>query len=363
MGIASAASPELDSPASLLHFSKLSTTVFTMNTSLAQSNNLLPQRLLGNSDISVSVVGLGCNNLGRKGTTTQEIPGATEVVQKALDSGINYFDVADCYGERAGLAEEVLGKALLNRREEAIIGSKFGMNVGDANGFFTESRGSAAYIKASIDATLSRLGTDYLDVYFLHTPDASTPIAETLETLDSLVTEGKIRSFGSSNFAGWQIAEAHYQAKLLGTRGFVVSESNYNLLDRRAELEVLPASDALGISVFPYFPLANGLLTGKYSENGGPAGSRLVESKPKLLADAPWQAIDGLASLAAENNITLLQLAFSWLASRPAVASVIAGATKVEQITANSQAVVELSAETLAAIDEIVPPLPKIALF
>lgn len=323
----------------------------------------IDHRHLGRSGLTVSVVGLGCNNLGRQHCATETLEGSTAVVTAALDAGITLFDVADVYGAEPGRSEEYLGKALGSRRDEAVVATKFGMDVRGANGPDHGARGSRRYILASVEASLRRLGTDYIDLYQFHTPDPGTPVEETLSALDSLVTSGKVRYVGHSNRAGWQIAEAELLARQLGTERFVSSQNHYNIIDRRAELEVVPAAEAFGLGVLPYFPLANGLLTGKYSREGGPADGRLTHSKPGLLESAPWEALEKYSAFAAERDLTEVQVAFSWLAAQPVVSSVIAGATRPEQVEQNAAAVHPLTSEDLAELDEIFPRPDKIALF
>lgn len=321
------------------------------------------QRHLGRSGLTVSVVGLGCNNLGRPRTATESLDGSREVVQAALDAGITFFDVADTYGAHPGLSEELLGKALGSRRDEAVVATKFGMDAAGANGPDLGARGSRRYVIASVEASLRRIGTDWIDLYQHHTPDPSTPIEETLSALDALVTSGKVRYVGHSNRAGWQVAEAEHVARTLGTERFVSSQNHYNLLDRRAELEVVPAASAYGIGVLPYFPLANGLLTGKYRRDVAPADGRITVSKRHLLDTAPWDALEKLAGFASARGLTVVQVAFSWLAAQPTVSSVIAGATRAEQVRENAGAVHPLSADDLAELDAIFPPPGKVALF
>lgn len=320
-------------------------------------------RHLGRSGLTVSVVGLGCNNLGRPRTATESLEGSRAVVDAALDSGITFFDVADTYGARPGLSEELLGTALGARRSEVVVATKFGMDAGGANGPDLGARGSRRYVIASVEASLRRLGTDWIDLYQHHTPDPSTPIEETLTALDALVTSGKVRYVGHSNRAGWQVAEAEHVARALGTERFVSSQNHYNLLDRRAELEVVPAASAYGIGILPYFPLANGLLTGKYSRHAAPADGRITVSKQHLLADAPWDALEALSAFAVARGLTEVEVAFSWLAAQPTVSSVIAGATRPEQVRQNATSVHPLSPEDLSELDAIFPPPGKVALF
>jgi aryl-alcohol dehydrogenase-like predicted oxidoreductase len=321
-------------------------------------------RRVGNSGLSVSVVGLGCNNLGRPGTATESQEGTDAVVHAALDAGITFFDVADSYGREPGLSERMLGKALAGRRGDAVIGTKFGMDMRGANGNDFGARGSRRYIIKAAEASLRRLGTDWIDLYQFHTPDPRTPIEETLAALDELVASGKVRYIGHSNRAGWQIAEAEFVARARGGSRFNSSQNHYNLLDRRAELEVTPAAAAYGLGVLPYFPLANGLLTGKYAPGKAPEGSRLSRTRTHLVDDADWEQLDAFSAFAAERDLTEIQVAFSWLAAQPSVSSVIAGATRPEQVRQNAAAAAwQPDAADLAELDEIFPRTPKVALF
>lgn len=321
-------------------------------------------RRVGNSGLAVSVVGLGCNNLGRANTATESQEGTDAVVHAALDAGITFFDVADAYGREPGLSETMLGKALGSHRGDAVIGTKFGMDMRGANGTDFGARGSRHYIIKSAEASLRRLGTDWIDLYQFHTPDPLTPIDETLAALDELVTSGKVRYIGHSNRAGWQIAEAEFVARSRGGARFISSQNHYNLLDRRAELEVTPAAEAYGLGVLPYFPLANGLLTGKYSQGRAPEGSRLSHTRTNLVHDADWKQLGAFSAFAAERDLTEIQVAFSWLAAQPSVSSVIAGATRPEQVRQNAEAAAWVpTAAELAELDEIFPRTPKVALF
>lgn len=321
-------------------------------------------RRLGNSGLTVSVVGLGCNNLGRANTATESQDGTDAVVHAALDAGVTLFDVADIYGKEPGLSETMLGKALKGRRNDAIVATKFGMDMKGANGKDFGARGSRRYIIASVEASLRRLGTDWIDLYQYHTPDPLTPIEETLAALDELVRSGKVRYLGHSNRSGWQIAEAEYVARMSGGSRFISTQNHYNLLDRRAELEVLPAAQQFGLGVLPYFPLANGLLTGKYAPGQAPEGSRLSHTRTHMVHDADWDQLGRFSQFAKERGLSELQLAFSWLAAQPAVSSVIAGATRPEQIVENASAVRWVPTdEERAEMDDIFPPVPKVALF
>ncbi|MGO1320607.1 MAG: aldo/keto reductase [Galactobacter sp.] len=323
-----------------------------------------PTVRLGRSGLAVSRIGLGCNNLGRSGTATLDQDGADAVVHAALDAGITFFDTADNYGVEPGLSEIRLGKALGAHRDEVVVASKFGMDVRGSNGEDFGARGSRRYILTAVENSLRRLGTDHLDLYQFHTPDLGTPIEETLSALDSLVTSGKVRYIGHSNRAGWQIAEAEFVARELGTERFVSAQNHYNLIDRRAELEVLPAARAYGLGVLPYFPLANGLLTGKYSTGLAPAGSRLSHSRQEVLEGADLQQLKAFGEFAAARGLPEVIVAFGWLLAQDPVASVIAGATRPEQIRQNVEAWNWVpNPEDLAELEGIFPAPKPIALF
>ncbi|MDO4897670.1 MAG: aldo/keto reductase [Rothia sp. (in: high G+C Gram-positive bacteria)] len=322
-------------------------------------------RQLGKSGLTVSSVGLGCNNLGREKTDTESQQGTNRVLEAALEAGITLFDLADIYGAQPGVSETMFGCALRELgvpRDEIVIASKFGLDAGGLQGKDFGVRGSRRYIMQAVEGSLARLGVDYLDLYFHHTPDPATPIEETLAALGALIEQGKVRYVGSSNYSGWQIAQAEYIGRELGVR-YIAAENHYNLLDRRAELEVLPAARNLGLGVLPYFPLANGLLTGKYNPGKGGVG-RLTRIKPQLLETANWQQLQAFSDFAADRGLSEIEVAFSWLAQQEPVSSVIAGATNAEQVAANAAAIsTRFSAEDLAALDEIFPAPQKIALF
>ncbi|WP_277451967.1 aldo/keto reductase [Janibacter sp. DB-40] len=320
-------------------------------------------RRLGRSGLTVSAVGLGCNNLGRRGAATQTQEGSDAVVHAALDAGVTLFDTADTYGAEPGLSETMLGRSLGARRDEVVLATKFGMDLGGAIGPDFGARGARRYIMAAVEASLRRLGTDHIDLYQFHTPDPLTPIEETLDALDDLVRAGKVRYIGHSNRAGWQIADAEHVARARGGARFISSQSHYNLLDRRAELEVTPAAQAYGLGVLPYFPLARGLLTGKYSSGTAPEGSRLA-SRPEIIEGTDLDQLRAFGDFARERGLTEPEVAFSWLASRPTVTSVIAGATRPEQVRQNAEAISWVpTAEDEAALDQIFPPVDKVALF
>ncbi len=321
-------------------------------------------RRLGDSELTVSAVGLGCNNLGRPGTATESQAGTERVVGAAVDAGITLFDVADTYGARPGLAEERLGAALRGRRDQVVVATKFGMDMRGAYGPDPGPRGSRQYVVTAVEASLRRLATDRIDLYQFHTPDPATPIDETLSALDDLVRAGKVRFIGHSNRAGWQIAEAEYVARALGTARFVSSQSHYNLVDRRAELEVVPACRALGLGLLPYFPLANGLLTGKYADGTAPAGSRLSHTRQHLLDTATSPELRRYSEFAAGRGVSEVTVAIGWLLAQEPVASVIAGATSAEQVVANAGAGdwVPMAAD-LSELDEIFPSPEPISPF
>jgi 1-deoxyxylulose-5-phosphate synthase len=314
-------------------------------------------RHLGDSGLVVSVVGLGGNNLGRPGTAAESLAGAKALVTAALDAGITLFDVADVYGAPRGRSEELLGKALTGRRDHAVIATKFGVDMQGANGPDFGARGSRRYVKLAAEASLRRLGTDWIDLYQVHRLDPSTPLEETLAGLDDLVRAGSVRYTALCNLAGWQLADAAWLARTAGLTRPVAAQNQYSLLERDAERELLPACQRFGLSLLPYFPLANGLLTGKYLRGvDPPAGSRLA-GRQRLLADAPWSRIEKLRAFADERGISMTTLAIGWLAARNGVGSVIAGATTPEQIAVNAVgAGWQPSTEDLVTIDEICPP-------
>jgi aryl-alcohol dehydrogenase-like predicted oxidoreductase len=310
-------------------------------------------RRLGDSGLVVSTVGLGCNNFGRK----VDLDGTRAVVDAALDAGITLFDTADIYGEPHGSSEELLGQVLKGRRDDVVLATKFGMNMHGANGPDFNARGARRYIARAVEASLRRLGTDYIDLYQFHEPDPGTPIEETLAALDDLVRAGKVRYLGNSNFAGWQIADADWIATSRGLTRFISAQNHYNLLQRDVEAEVIPACERFGLGMLPYFPLANGLLTGKYRRGEAPpAGSRLAGGGryAARLAAANWDTIEAIQAYADERGLTMLQVAIGALAARPTVASVIAGATTPEQVRANAEAAAwQPSDADLDALDAI----------
>ena len=298
-------------------------------------------------------MGLGCNNFGRAGTATETLDGTRAVLDAAIDAGVTFLDTADMYGREFGLSETLMGEALEGRRDQVVLATKFG-HADFAPAVTGGSKGSRAHVRRAVEDSLRRLRTDWIDLYQLHTPDPSTPIEETLDALADLVREGKVRYIGHSNFSGWRIAEAEYAAD--GVR-FVSAQNQYSLLARAAEREVLPAAARYGLGFLPFFPLHNGLLTGKFRRDGGPEGSRIMRQRPHLWRDAPWDALERYQAFCDARGITMLEATFAWFLANPLVASVIAGATSAEQVRANAAAATAWtpSAEDLAEIDGILP--------
>jgi len=305
---------------------------------------IMKLRRLGASGLKVSEVGLGCNNFGmridEKATDT--------VVGAAIDAGITLFDTADIYGGTK--SEEFLGKALGKRRGDIVLATKFGMRIGDDE---RRKGGSRRWIMRAVEDSLMRLKTDWIDLYQMHAPDPDTPIDETLRALDDLVTQGKVRYLGNSNFSGWQIADADWTAA--GSSRFVSAQNQYSLLERRVEHEVLPACENFGLGFLPFFPLGSGLLSGKYRRGEKPPeGTRLAAWGSRgaaALSDKNFDKVEKLTGWAEERGHTILELAFAWLLGHDVVSSVIAGATSVEQINANAAtAAWELTAEE---VDEV----------
>lgn len=311
---------------------------------------------LGESGLVVSTVGIGCNAFG----TRIDQDTVDDVVDAALDAGVSFFDTADTYGR--GLSEEMLGRALQGRRQDVVLATKFGMDMEGANGPDHGARASRRYVRRAVEASLRRLQTDHVDLYQLHQPDLVTPLEETLSALGELVTEGKVRYVGCSNFAAWEVAEAHHVARALGVPGYITAQNEYSLYNRVAEDELLPACRALGLSVLPYFPLAYGLLTGKYKRGqDAPQGSRLsAEGQRRRLQNADFDRIDALQEFADDRGIDLLTLAVSGLLAQPGVGSVIAGVSRPDQVTRNVAAAgwrpTRTDLEELATINR--DPLP-----
>ncbi len=310
-------------------------------------------RPLGRSGLVVSVVGLGCNNIGR----SLDAAATRRTLDAGLDVGVTLLDTADSYGAGRGDSEEVLGEVLGADREKFVLATKFGNDMGGVNGPDWGARGSRRYLRTAVEASLRRLRTDHVDLYQYHAPDGLTPVEETLAGLDELVTSGLVRYVGSSNFAGWQVAQADHVAAGLGAERFVSAQNEYSLLDRRAEAELVPACEAYGVGVLPFFPLANGLLTGKYERDvPPPAGTRLGDRKRDLHDNAPWDVLESLRAYADRRGLSMLDVAIGGLAAQPAVVSVIAGATSPDQLRANAAAGEwEPDEQDLAELDRIIP--------
>ncbi len=311
----------------------------------------LPTRSLGDSQLEVSIVGLGCNNFGRR----LDLEGTAAVLGAALDAGITLFDTADIYGG-AGGSERLIGEALEGRRSEFVIATKFGMEMSGADGVPDAPRGSREYIRWAIEGSLERLRIERIDLYQYHRPDGVTPIAETLAALDELVGEGLVGAIGCSNFSASQLEEAERAARRQELSRFVTLQNHYSLLERGIEADVAPACERLGVSILPYFPLASGLLSGKYRRGEpGPEGSRLAAGG-RAGSEEQFDVVESLGAYAAERGIGVLDVAIAGLAAQPAIGSVIAGATRPEQVAANVAALRwEPSAEDLAELDRIAP--------
>jgi aryl-alcohol dehydrogenase-like predicted oxidoreductase len=292
----------------------------------------MKMRRLGSSGLKVSEVGLGCNNFGMRIDQKE----TQAVVDAAIEAGISFFDTADIYGGTK--SEEFLGKALGKRRPDIVLATKFGMRIGDDD---RRKGGSRRWIMRAVEDSLTRLGTDYIDLYQFHSPDPDTPIDETLRALDDLVTQGKVRYIGNSNFSGWQIADADWTAA--GGSRFVSAQNLYSLLERKVEFEVLPACEHFGLGFLPFFPLASGLLSGKYRRGEKPPeGSRLAAWGSRgaaAMSDKNFDKVEKLEAWAGARGHTILELAFAWLLGHDAVSSVIAGATTPDQVKTNAATV------------------------
>ena len=290
-------------------------------------------RQLGSTGLRVSTVGLGTNNFGFR----MDEESSLRVAKFAVDQGINFFDTANMYGR--GLSEERIGKALVGIRKDVIIATKVGIAMGDGTNDVGASR---HHIMQQVEDSLRLLQTDYIDLYQIHRPDANTPIEETLRALDDLVRQGKVRYIGGSNYNGWQTAEAVLTSNALGLAQFVTMQPEYNMLNRSIEAELLPFCDKYNIGILPFYPLASGFLTGKYLQGQeAPEGTRLAgneRAQQNTLTDKNFRILSGLSKFAEDSGHPMVELAIAWLLARPAVSSVIAGATKEEQITANVKA-------------------------
>lgn len=297
------------------------------------------------------MVGIGCNAFG----TRVDADRTSAVVDAAIDEGVAFFDTADVYG--LGESEILLGRALAGRRDEVVLATKFGMDMQGRNGDDGGRRGSAAYVRTAVEASLKRLDTDHIDLYQLHVPDPATDVGETLGALDALVREGLVRAVGCSNFQAWQLVDASWRARSAGLAEFVTAQNEYSLYNRLAEVELTPACEQLGVGILPYFPLAYGLLTGKYRRGeAAPEGSRLEQQSGRL-ENADWDRIEALEAFAAERDVTMLELAMGGLAAQPAVASVIAGVTSPDQVRSNATAARwQPSDDDLAALADLSRP-------
>ncbi|WP_155371534.1 aldo/keto reductase [Catellatospora vulcania] len=313
-------------------------------------------RALGKSGLVVSAVGLGCNNFGWR----LDLDGTRAVVDAAIDAGITFFDTADIYGRATaiGASESMLGEVLKGRRDQVVLATKFGhqgadMGYGPAAG----AKGGRAYIRRAVEESLRRLDTDHIDLYQLHTPDPVTPLAETLAALHELVVEGKVRYVGSSQFAGWQIADAARLAESMGVTPFVSAQNHWSMLERGSEIEVVPAARHFGLGVLPFFPLANGLLTGKVRKGqDAPSDSRLAKDQAGFITDERLNTVEALAEWAQANGHELGKVAIGWLAAQPGCGSVIAGATSPAQVAANAAAADwEPTTAELAELDKLAP--------
>lgn len=307
-------------------------------------------RTLGKSGLEVSAVGLGCNNFGMR----IDLDAARKVVHKALDLGVTLFDTADIYGNMGG-SETMLGQILGERRKDIVVATKFSGPMAEGK---TRKDTSRRYIMSAVETSLKRLKTEWIDLYQLHFPDPLTPIQETLGALDDLVRHGKVRYIGCSNMAAWQVVEAQWTSRHLGVARFISCQDEYSLLVRDLEREMLPAVEAYGLGLLPYFPLASGMLTGKYKRDSAPPADTRFASMQSLSnrfgKDANWDIVEQLEAFCARKGRKLLDLAFSWLLARPPVSSVIAGATKPEQVEQNVAAAAwALTPDEVAEVDRI----------
>lgn len=314
----------------------------------------MEQRNVGTSDLRVSIVGMGCNNFSRPRTATESLEQSIRVIHEAVDKGITFFDGADIYGGVPGRSEEFLGEALRGRRDGVVLATKFGHQDFTMPG--SESwgpKGGRRYVRSAVEASLARLKTDRIDLLQFHTPDPDTPIEETLGILTDLVGEGKVRYIGHSNFTGDMAREAADVALAEEYESFISAQNEYSLLARDIEYDLLPVAVELGLGVFPYFPLANGLLTGKYTAQGGGEG-RMRSIKAAQLAGVDWELLERYRELCDDAGHTMLEVTFQWLLGQPNITSVIAGATQVEQVAQNAAAgAARVSPDVLDAVDEL----------
>jgi aryl-alcohol dehydrogenase-like predicted oxidoreductase len=309
-------------------------------------------RPLGNSGLMVSVVGLGCNNFGRR----LDVEQTRAVVDAAIESGVTLLDTAETYGG-TGRSEEILGEVLEGRRDQVVLATKFGSQGSDMGyGPAAGAKGGRAYIRRAVEQSLRRLRTDYIDLYQIHTPDPQTPVAETIAALTELVRAGLVRYIGHSNFSGVQIAEAAATARELNAEAFISAQNHWSLLERAAELDVVPAAIQFGLGVLPFFPLANGLLTGKVRRGTGPAEGTRLAGRDEYITEAKLDKVEALADWAGQHGRSVLEVAIGGLAALPGCTSVIAGATSADQVRANAVAGEWVPDDgDLADIDKIMP--------
>jgi len=318
----------------------------------------MEKRTLGHSGLTASAVGLGCNNFGRVGTLTQTQKGTSAVLHAALDAGVTFFDTADIYGGTWGLSETLMAEVLGTRRSEAVVATKFGHTAVATPLDECGPKGSSAYIKAAVDASLSRLGVEVIDLFQQHMPDPSVPIEETLEALAELVADGKIRAYGHSQFSVEQLRAADRAAAAMGVAPFVTSQDELSLASRAVEADGrLAAAEEAGMAFLPFFPLANGLFTGKFTRTERPAGTRIADLRPHVADGADWDAMESYQALCDARGITMLDATIGWFLAKPVVGSVIAGATRPEQVAANAAAASAWSptADDIAVIDALFP--------
>ena len=317
----------------------------------------MESRTVGTSDLVVSVVGMGCNNFSRPRTDTETQQGSTAVIRAAVDAGITFFDGADIYGSEPGRSEEFMGVALEGIRDQVVLATKFGhrgVTFPGSEGW--GAKGAERYIRSAVEGSLRRLRTDRIDLLQMHTPDEATQIEETLAALTHLVEEGKVRHIGHSNFDAAQATEAAAVSQRDGLARFVSAQNEYSLIERGVESDLLPVARDLGLGVFPYFPLANGLLTGKYTRGGGGEG-RLSKLKPALLEATDWDRLEAYQRICDDAGVSMLEATFQWLLAQRPVSSVIAGATTIAQVAQNAAAGSALvPAEVIASVDELFRP-------
>jgi len=306
-------------------------------------------RNLGNSGLRVSAVGIGCNNFGQR----LDVEGTRKVIHKAIDLGITLFDTADVYGNRGG-SETAMGQVLGDRRKDIVLATKFGMQMDDAG---VKKGAARRYIMRAVEDSLKRLQTDHIDLYQQHNYDPLTPIEETLRALEDLIRDGKVRYVGCSNLPAWRVVEAQLTARAIHVHPFISIQDEYSLVVRDLEKDLQPMAKEYKLGILPYFPLASGLLTGKYKHGETPAGTRLAlvpRLKDRYINEKNIAIVEKLEAFAASRGHSMVELAFSWLASRSQVTSVIAGATKPEQVEQNAKAIEwKMTADEIAEIDKI----------